>query len=376
MKNMASSLLVILVFIVSIVGCDTKESTPEYTKYSGSFYDTFDTIIQVVGYTRSQQEYDQYLSSIHAQFLELHKLYTTFDDYDGIANIKTINDNAGVKPVVVDQKIIDLILFARTWNDQTGTKTNIAMGSVLRIWDQYREEGISDPQVAKLPPMESLRKAELHTNIENIIVDEEERTVYLSDPAMSLNVGAIAKGYATELVARAIMEEGLTSGIISSGGNVRVLGKPLDQERERWGIGIQNPERFIALEEDNLLDTIFLNDASVVSSGDYQRYYVVDDQVIHHIIDPDTLMPAQHYRAVTIVTEDSGVADYLSTTAFILPYEESRALIEGVEDAEAIWVFHDGKVEATAGMKDIMKSHGATGVKVNGLKTEKKDSAN
>ncbi len=361
MRTNTRLLLVILVFIVGIVGCNTKAAAPEYTKYSGSFYDTFDTIIQVVGYTRSQEEFDQYLASIHTQFLELHKLYTLHNNYDGIANIKTINDNAGVKPVVVDQRIIDLILFAREWNERTGTKTNIAMGSVLRIWDDYREEGTSDPETAKLPPMESLRIAKLHTDIENVIVDEVNQTVYLNDSAMSLNVGAIAKGYATELVARSIMEQGLTSGIISSGGNVRVLGKPLDHVRERWGVGIQNPERFIALEEENLLDTIFLNNASVVSSGDYQRYYVVDDQIIHHIIDPDTLMPAQHYRAVTIVTGDSGVADYLSTTAFILPYEESRALVERLDGVEAVWVFHDGEVEATDGMKDIMKSHGATG---------------
>jgi thiamine biosynthesis lipoprotein len=363
MRSIAYSLLAILMLIVPILGCDNAQQTQAYTKYSGSFYDTFDTITQVVGYTHTQQEFDQYLASIHTQFRELHQLYDIYNSYDGVVNIKTINDNAGMKPVVVDQRIMDLILFARQWNERTGTQTNIAMGSVLKIWDTYREDGVLDPVNAKLPPMLLLKKAEEHTDNKQIILDENKGTVYLTDPMMSLNVGAIAKGYATELVAKAIMNEGLTSGIISSGGNVRVLGKPLDHVRERWGVGIQNPDQFIALEEENLLDTIFLNYASVVSSGDYQRYYVVDGTIVHHIIDPATLMPAQHYRAVTIVTEDSGVADYLSTTAFILPYQESRALIDSLDGVEAIWVFHDGKVEATDGMKQIMKSHGATGAK-------------
>jgi thiamine biosynthesis lipoprotein len=363
MRTVSRLLLAILLLTLPIMGCGNGKSNHSYTKYSGSFYDTFDTITQVVGYTHTQQEFDQYVESMHNHFRELHKLFDIFNNYDGIANIKTINDNAGVKPVVVDQRIIDLILFAKHWNEQTGTKTNIAMGSVLRVWDDYREEGLLDPVNAKLPPDLLLRTASEHTDINQVIVDEYERTVFLEDPMMSMNVGAIAKGYATELVAKAIEKEGLTSGIISSGGNVRVLGKPLDHVRERWGVGIQNPDRFIALEEGNLLDTIFLNNASVVSSGDYQRYYVVDDTIVHHIIDPNTLMPAQHYRAITIVTEHSGVADYLSTTAFILPYEESRALIDKLPDVEAVWVFHDGKVEATDGMKRIMKSYGATGAK-------------
>jgi thiamine biosynthesis lipoprotein len=119
----------------------------------------------------------------------------------------------------------------------------------------------------------------------------------------------------------------------------------------------------IVTTEENLLDTIFVNNASVVSSGDYQRYYVVEGKVIHHLIDPDTLMPAKYYRAVTIVTEDSGIADFISTTVFLLPYSESRQLVESLEAVEALWVMPDGKVEATEGMLKIMKSNGATGSK-------------
>jgi thiamine biosynthesis lipoprotein len=212
--------------------------------------------------------------------------------------------------------------------------------------------------------MEELREAVKYTDIDKVIVDEQNSTVYLEDKRMSLDVGAVAKGFATELVAKEIMADGFTSGIISPGGNVRVLGKPLDGVRERWGIGIQDPGKMIVTAEENLLDTIFINNAAVVSSGDYQRYYIVDGKVMHHLIDPDTLMPGEYYRAITIVTENSGLADFLSTTAFLLPYDKSRALVESLEGVEAVWVMPDGKVMATEGMEKIMKSHGATGTKI------------
>ena len=288
-------------------------------------------------------------------------MYDIYNNYDGINNIKTINDNAGKQPVKVTQEIIDLVLVSKKWHELTGGKVNIAMGSVLKLWHEYRQEGWDDPENAKLPPKDDLVEAAKHTDIEKVIVDEEESTVYLSDTKMSLDVGAVAKGFATELVAREITEKGFDSGMISSGGNIRAIGKPLDGVRERWGVGIQDPSKSI-VSEDNLLDVIYITDSAVASSGDYQRYYVVDGMKYHHIIDPETLMPADYYRAVTVMAEDAGLADFMSTALFLLPYEDSLSLAKSV-NVEAIWVFPDGEVKATEGMKSIMLSKGATGAK-------------
>ncbi|NLY29618.1 MAG: FAD:protein FMN transferase [Firmicutes bacterium] len=330
-----------------------------YEKYTESFFDTFDTVVVVVAYNRSQEEFDSYFSKIHQRFRELHRLYDIYHEYPGINNVKTINDHAGIKPVKVDKEIIDLILFAKQLYNQTAGKTNIAMGAVLQIWHEYRDAGRSNPETAELPPMDDLRKALEHTDIDKVIVDEENSTVYLADSQMSLDVGAVAKGYAAELVMREMTAQGLKSAMISAGGNIRTLGKPLDGIRERWGVGIQDPQQSI-FSENGLLDVVFINDGSVVSSGDYQRYYVVDGKRYHHLIDSVTLMPAEYYRSVTVVAEDSGVADYLSTELFLLPWPESRKLAEKV-GVEALWVMPDGTVETTPGLKNIMRSQGASG---------------
>lgn len=357
--------IAVLMLSASVVtGCQlfgSGSSEEIRTRYTDSFFDTFDTVVTVVAYTNTEEEFDAYYEEIYNRFVELHRLYDIYNNYEGLNNIKTINDNAGIQAVEVDKEIIDLILFSKEWYGRTGGKVNIAMGSVLKLWHDYRQEAWDDPENAKIPPMTDLIEASKHTDIDDVIVDEEKGTVYIADSKMSLDVGAVAKGYATEIVAKEIISKGFDSGMISSGGNIRAIGKPLDGVRDKWGVGIQDPNKSI-FSEDNLLDVIYITDSSVASSGDYQRYYIVDGVRYHHIIDPETLMPADYYRAVTVMTQDSGVADFMSTALFVLPYEESLAVAESLK-VEAVWVFADGSVEATEGMKSVMLSHGATGGK-------------
>lgn len=364
MKKISILLLTIILAFTFLTGCQQEKEPPTeqlYKKYSYNFFGTFDTVITVVGYTKTEEEFSIYAQKINERMLELHKLFDKYNDYDGINNIKTINDNAGVKPVKVDKDIIDFILFSKKLYEEIGPKTNIAMGSVLEIWHDYREEGIDDPENAKIPPMDMLLTANEHTDINNVIVDVDNSTVYLNDPLMSLDVGAVAKGYATEVAIQEAMKEGFTSGIVSAGGNIRAFGIPQDGIRSKWGIGIQDPDKLtIGNSNDRNLDVIYMTDASVVTSGDYDRYYMVGDKRLHHLIDPETLMPGDYFRAVSVVTEHSGKADFLSTTVFLLPYEEGRALVESLDGVEALWVFKDRTVEATEGMKKVMMSNGAT----------------
>ena len=356
-KNIKYLTFLLIIILISS-GCSS-QSPDVKTRYSDAFFDTFDTLVQVVAYTDSEAEFELYYEHIQNRFQELHKLYNIYLSYDGVNNVKTINDHAGVAPVVVDRQIIDLILYAIDLYDQTGYTTNIALGPVLQIWHYYRSEAEADPENAQIPPMQDLLEAARHTDLNQVIVDIENNTVFLPDARMRLDVGAVAKGYATELVAQEVEAMGMTSGVLSPGGNVRTIGKPLDGIREKWGIGIQNPEVSIFLDDDRLLDVVFVQDAAVVSSGDYQRYYIFNDMVMHHIIDPATLLPGRYYRSLSVIAADAALADLLSTALFLLPFDESLAMASNF-NVDVYWVFDDGRIEITDGMKLMLRSYGVS----------------
>ncbi len=349
-------LLIIISLLISISAC-SNESNSGYTKYSYEFLGTFDTVIQIMGYAKNADEFEIMAEICQERFVELNKLYDIYNDYDGINNVKSINDNAGIKPVEVQQEIIDLILFSKEWYNKTNRKCNIAMGSVLSIWHDYRDKGINSPEKAEIPPLEMLKEAMKFTDINKVIINDDNNSVYLEEKNMRLDVGAVAKGYATEIVANELINKGYTSFIISSGGNVRTVGEPMDRSRKKWGIGIQDPDGNPNDPNEPSLDILYINDQSLVTSGDYQRQYEVDGKMYHHLIDPDTLMPAEYFRSVSIVANDSGIADFMSTTIFLTPYEEGRRLLETL-GIDAVWVMKDGTVQATENARKVMKYMG------------------
>lgn len=315
-----------------------KNSTPEqYRKY---YIDAFDTVTQVIGYAESEEVFTEQASLINEKLKYYHSLYDIYSVSEGINNLRTINLNAGKEPVKVDKEIIDLLKFSIDLYEKTDGEINIAMGSVLKIWHNYRTSGINEPSEAKLPPMDKLEEAMKHTNINDVIIDEEASTVYLADPKMSLDVGSIGKGYAVQRVAEFARESGFTNLIINCGGNVISIGPKADSSD--WIFGIQNPDLEAA---NDVIQRVSITDKCLVTSGDYQRYYVVDGVEYCHIIDPDTLMPPTYFSAVSIITDDSGLADALSTALFNMPYEEGLALINSIENAEAIWVYKDGTMQ-------------------------------
>ena len=328
------------------------QGTP--VKYSSSFTSSFDTVITLIGYAKSQAEFDHWADLAESEFLKLHQLFDIYHEYPDIHNLMTVNHQAGKGPVQVDARILDLIEFYLDHDHLAPGKVSPSLGSVLRIWHDHREAAESGQ--ATVPNLADLQAAARHIDPSTLKIDRQASTLELTDPQVRLDVGAVAKGYATEIVARLLQSQGMTSGIISAGGsNVRLIGKPADPARETWAIGIQNPFVSMLIPEGQSVDVIQSNDTSIVTSGDYQRYYLVDGVVYHHLIDPDTLMPANHQRAVTIVTPDSGLADYLSTAVFLLPYEDGRKLVESLPDCEALWIFQDGSMKATDGLISLLK---------------------
>jgi thiamine biosynthesis lipoprotein len=339
-KRLLAGLLLSAVLLTGLSACGKQQS---YTAYS---FDYFDTVTTIIGYASDREEFDRVSSGILAELGEYHRLFTTYHRYEGLENLCTINElvNGSHRTVTVDRRIIDMLFYARDMYEKTGGAVNIAMGSVLSIWHDCRELGMDDPVSAKLPSMERLQEAALHTDIRGLIIDEEACTVTLTDPAMRLDVGAIAKGYAVEAVARSLEEKGIRGYVINVGGNVRTVGtKP---EGEPWLVGIENPAED---SQEPYLAYLNLVDRSLVTSGSYQRYYVVNGERYHHIIDPETLMPAQGYLSVSVVCESSADGDALSTALFCMSPEEGMALIESLPGIEAMWVTSDGVRKYSSG---------------------------
>ncbi len=337
-------LLFTILLTINLLAC----AGPEKKRFEGEFLQLFDTATLIIGYANTKDEFAAYVEKIYEELEVYHQLYDIYNSYEGINNIKTINDNAGIQPVKVDQKVIDLLKFGKLVHRMSNGKVNIALGSVLSIWHEYRELGTKDPAKAQVPPMNILKEASDHTDINNMVIDEEALTVYLSDSKMRLDVGAIAKGYATEKVSRYIIQQGLTDGLISVGGNVRSFGYR-GRKGEPWSIGVRNPKV-----DGGDLYTIKITDKSLVTSGDYIRYYTVGGRPYHHIINPDTLMPADYFQAVTIICEDSGMADALSTILFNTRFEQGVEIIEALDDTEALWLYKDGRKKYSSGFEALL----------------------
>ena len=328
-------------------------------RHSVVFMDTFDTVISLIGFAESEEAFNRQAAVAHQLFVDLHKRFDCYNSYEdeGIISVCTVNQRAAEGPVKVDPILFALLSFSKNQYESAKGQTNIAMGAVLSLWHDAREAGLENPEKAALPDPGALRAAAEHTDIRDLVLDPENSTVFFADPLLRLDVGAVAKGYAAEIVAKALLSGGMPSFIISAGGNVRI-GLPPEDGRANWGIGIQDPDGAV-LGTNDIVETLYLHGCSVVTSGDYQRFYTVDGRNYCHLIDPDTLYPGEFYRSVSIITEDSGYADLLSTAAYLMPYEESRAFVEGLEGVEALWVFPDGHTEMTEGIRASAKSQGA-----------------
>ena len=337
-------ILCLLLACVLLSGCAPAGAEPERKTYEATFLTLFDTVTVVKGAADSKEAFSEIAYAIRDGLQEYHQLFDIYNDYEGITNLKTVNDMAGQAPVKVDRRIIELLLDCREYYELTGGLVNVAMGSVLKLWHNARNNGINDPANASLPNTQELTEAAQHADMTAVIIDEEASTVYISDPKVQLDVGAVAKGWAAQRVAESA-PEGL---LISVGGNVCATG-PKDEKGTPWVVGVQNPAG------DNYLHTIYVSEVSVVTSGDYQRCYAVDGVLYHHIIDPETLFPGTYWRSVTIVCADSGLADALSTALFLLPLEEGKQLAETC-GAEAMWVNADGSQYYTEGFQTLIRT--------------------
>lgn len=350
-------LLTVILCIFILSACTTENKLQKYTR--DTLNAGFDTYINLTAYCEDEETFENYFNILQKEFNYYNQLFDIYNSYEGVNNIKTINDNAGISPVKVDKDLIDLIKFSKTYAKYTKNQLNIALGPVLTLWHNEREIAKTNVNKAKVPDINNLKNAYTLTDLNDVIIDEKNSTVYLAKKGMSLDVGSIAKGYATEKVAQKLKNEGLTSGFINAGGNVRIIGsKP---ENEPFKVGIQIPDPNMSMT--SALGVLSLNgNYSMVTSGDYQRFYKVNGVSYHHIIDPKTLYPSSYHRAVTVICEDSAIADALSTSLFTMSLEDGIKLIENLNSKDikvnAVYVYDSNiKVPDISNFKQIEFKH-------------------
>ena len=313
------------------------------------YYSWFDTVSYVYSYAGDSAERFNGRSAEVSHILEdYHRLFDIYHEYAGINNLCTLNRLAGGEALELDARLIEFLLYARDMYELTEGRMNVMLGSVLALWHDCREAAAADPAAAAIPDGDALRAAAAHTDISLLEIDPIAGTARISDPEARIDVGALGKGYATEMAARALEDEGVTAYVLNIGGNIRILGDKSDGSG--WVTGIRDPQA----PDEGFALRLRLRDTACVTSGVYERYFTVDGERYHHIIDPETLCPAAYFSSLTVVTRDSGLADALSTALFCLPLGQGMALVESLDGVEAVWIDHEGNISLSSGAEELI----------------------
>lgn len=319
-------------------------------RYTVTFWGSFDTMITITANAESRQQFDTLTEAAIARFTELSRDYDRFSEPGTIVNLAALNQLAGQGEVPISKALFDLLSFAQAGVEKTDFLVMPTFGAVTELWRKQIIDAQNGPGTP--PGFKALQQAAKNTTPALLQLDSRNQSAALLSSGVLLDVGAVAKGYATELVGRELAAKGLTRLAISSGGNIRVFSPPVG--KACWRIGVQNPDAAL-LGGGNTLGTLCINDMAVATSGDYQRFFWYQDQRYHHLIDPQTLYPARYYRSVTVACGDAGEADLFSTALFLADWPHSCAIAER-EGLAALWVMPDGSIETNARMNKLLKS--------------------
>lgn len=273
------------------------------------------------------------------------KLFDLIDYYEYMISktiegteLNKINENAGIAPVKVQDELFEIVRLGIDFAGYSDGLFDITIGPLVDLW------GIGTDFV-NIPIDADIKEKMALIDYKKIVLDENDKTVYLPEKNMALDLGAIAKGYIADRVKDLILEEGYQSAIINLGGNVLTVGtKP---NSDTWSIGVRDPES----DAGTSMGILKLEDNSIVSSGIYERFFIDGDKRYHHLINPKIGYPEQNdILSVSIISELSVDGDALSTTVFLLGIEAGYELIEGLDNIDAVFVLKDHSVYLTSGL--------------------------
>lgn len=290
-----------------------------------------DTYIDIkVNTTKSKKEINKIFNDIDYIYKTYHNLTDRYNSYDNIINIYYLNEVLpNNEEIEIDARLSDIISLGIEYYDKTNGLFNIAGGNLTQIWKEFINT------CTTLPIEEEL---DVNINIKDITLKDN---IYKKQNNIKLDLGAISKGYTTEIVGKYLEDKGITSYIINAGGNVKT-GSP--HNKDTYTVGITNPTN-----TSDIFTKLNIKNTSVVTSGDYQRYCTIDNVSYNHIINPNTKYPANYMHSVSVVTNSSSLADIYSTYLFLISPEEGKEIIENTPNIEAIWYIDEDNIIKSRG---------------------------
>ncbi|WP_396136419.1 FAD:protein FMN transferase [Clostridium sp. SHJSY1] len=321
-------LLVIFMLILIISTRNNKDTLTEKRFY------VLGTIIYLKAFGKKSE------SAIKEAFDYLIDIDNRMSAFKDDSEISIINKNAGIKAKTVSSDTFSLIEEAIKYSELSEGAFDPTIRPVVSLW------GIGTKSERKPKKDEIQEKLKL-VNYKDIILNKKDNSVGLKNKYQSIDLGGIAKGYATDEITKIFKKNGIKTAIIDLGGNIFVLGNK--NNGTSWNVGIQDPIRG----RGEHVGVLSLKDKSVVTSGNYERFFIKENEKFHHIIDPSTGYPLKsNVLSATIISDKSIDGDGLSTGVYIMGIEKARNLIESISGIDAIFITEDKNVYITSGIKE------------------------
>lgn len=332
-KKIMMVIMMSIVLSVFVVGCTQKdnEETISRTEF------TMGTIVKITLFSGGSEEI---LDKAFDRIGEIEDLVSVNKDE---TELSKVNENAGIKPIKVSDTTYDIISKALYYTELSQGGYDLTIGPLVKLWS------IGLPE-AKVPTQEEVDQAIGKIDYSKVKISSNTKEVFLSEKGMVIDLGSIAKGYATDEVVDILKKEGVKSAIIDLGGNIYALG--LKEGNKNWNIGIQNPFD----NRGRAVGALKVSDKTVVTSGVYERYIEKDGIKYHHILNPRTGYPYDtEIQGVSIIADKSIDGDALSTLIFTKGIDEGLKLVESLKGVEAIFITNEKDVYITEGLRGNFK---------------------
>jgi thiamine biosynthesis lipoprotein len=261
---------------------------------------------------------------------EISRIESLISSWDPNSQTSAINENAGIKPVKVDAELFNLIGRCIEISKLTDGAFDISYASMDRVWK-------FDGSMKEMPSEEEIEKSVSKVGYENIVLDYEKSTVFLKMPGMKIGFGGIGKGYAADKAKALLKERQVTGGIINASGDMNAWG--LQPDNSEWKVAITNP-----LNKNKAFALLPVNDAAVVTSGNYEKYVSFNGKRYTHIIDPRTGYPSTGIISATVFAPSAELADALATSVFVMGPETGLDFINQLPKIECILIDENGRI--------------------------------